>query len=92
MGVKYFRYSAFGNYEAKAVEFDFFDIKEKEVDTMEKEVSVKDLHRLIKKEKSEEWMDLAYIIHIFMKKLSAHGEWLDLPTIGDVIDSALENS
>ena len=50
-----------------------------------------DLHRLIRKEKLEEWMDLAYIVHLFMKKVANYGQWLDLPSIADVIDSALEN-
>lgn len=27
-----------------------------------------------------------------MKRVAVHGEWLDLPTIGDVIDSAVDNS
>lgn len=74
------------------MEFDFYNLSDKEVDTVGKEVSVHDLHVLIKKKKLEEWMDLSYIIHIFMKKIASHGEWLDLPTIGDVIDSALEST
>ena len=40
IGSKYYRYSAYSHYESKTVEFDFFNVSDKEIDTVGKEVSV----------------------------------------------------
>ena len=69
------------------LEFDFYDVIERKIDTKAKKVSLIDIQTMLKKEDSESTRRLALQ---FIKKLKSYSQYLEHSTVDELIDNAME--
>ncbi len=91
LGHGFYRYSIcgeeIGEFDETFLEFDFYDIVMRKMDTKAKRVKVLDIEGLLKKQHSNSAKKLGLD---FIKKLKAFSLILDHTTIEELIDNALE--